>query len=159
MHERLDNLTPGQWVSSDWVYSFPYPVKTGHLQLPQDVVLCWPLVHVPYQHLSKLLGAMEVGPVTDTFILNRRKNINKEREEGGWAVLVNRKSQLILSSFPVILNGILSLSTVSLPHTVYTNTHTVITLLHMCNPLSLNQLMPSRDLFQLKMQRKKMVQM
>ncbi|TNN34810.1 hypothetical protein EYF80_055023 [Liparis tanakae] len=35
------------------------PAQTGHFQLPQDVVLRRPLVHVPHLHLPELLRAVE----------------------------------------------------------------------------------------------------
>lgn len=53
-----------------------YPVQTRDLQLPEDVVLSWPLLHIPYQQLFKLFSGVEVWPVTHTFVLNH-KQVNK----------------------------------------------------------------------------------
>ena len=65
------------------MHCFPYPVETGHLQLPQDVVLRRALVHVPHQNLPKLLSAVEVGPVTDTFVLNQEGIGGRKMEREG----------------------------------------------------------------------------
>lgn len=112
-----------------------YPVETCHLQLPQDVVLRRPLVHVPHQNLAELLGAVEVGPVVDTFVLKNTKGKKKKSEwvgiiregrEAARGVLDDRKSRLISSSFPIILNVILSSSAVYLLPPTQTHTHTAV---------------------------------
>lgn len=135
MCDELDNLTPGQWVSSDWVHSFPYPVQTSHLQLPQDVVLCWPLIHIPYQHLPKLLSAVEVGPVTNTFVLKEKKRRDREKdgERRGRVVGIRQLKEpahLKQLSNQLIGHTILVSCLPPHPHTLLTHTHTIIPTIH-----------------------------
>lgn len=156
VHEGLANLTPGQWVSSDWLHCCPYPIQTGHLQLPQDVVLCWPLVHVSHQHLPKLPCAVEVRPVTNTFVLNCRKNRVKDGERRGRPVGIRQLKEA--AHLKQLFNQLSchTIPAVSLPTpTPYTLTH-IIPITHI-QPSLLESLNAIKYFLPTKRSRNKMV--